>query len=341
MAKFAFDRFVLDQSERLLTANGQPVDINGRYFDALALMVREHGKLVTKDRFMAEVWRSVPVTDEALTQCVRSLRRELGDNASSPRFIETVPKHGYRFVGRVVESVAGGAPPQRDQQWSRFVQMGTAGTLGAALAGMLGGLIYGLAAASQPGIGAISMLLVMLSLTMLVAVIGGGAVSFAIGTIVFAQHPSWLWHMLSGAAGGLVVGAFGKLLGSDAFTLLAGTAPGAITGPVEGALLGAAAGLAAWIARRARSVGRGVAIGAAAGGVAGILVALLGGRMMLGSLALAAAVPGSRLEIEPITRLFGEDWFGPISHVSSSALEGALFTGFLVGGLLISARRGR
>ena len=86
------------------------VDLNARYFDALALLVREAGTLVSKDRFLAEVWRGVPVTDEALTQCIRTLRRLLGDDASRPRFIETVPKHGYRFIAPV-EAIGGDAKP--------------------------------------------------------------------------------------------------------------------------------------------------------------------------------------------------------------------------------------
>jgi hypothetical protein len=89
--RFAFDAFVLDPSDRQLSRGGEPVELNARYLDALALLVRERGKLVTKDRFLEEVWRGVPVTDEALTQCIRTLRRQLGDDAAAPRFIETVP----------------------------------------------------------------------------------------------------------------------------------------------------------------------------------------------------------------------------------------------------------
>src|SRR3954454_8213740 len=98
---FRFDRFCLDPADRRLLRDGQPVELNARYLDALALLVREAGKLISKDRFMGEVWRGIPVTDEALTQCIKTLRRQLGDDAGSPRFIETVPKHGYRFIARV------------------------------------------------------------------------------------------------------------------------------------------------------------------------------------------------------------------------------------------------
>src|SRR5687768_9623525 len=98
---FRFDNFLLDPVDRQLKRDGAPVELNARYLDALALLVRDAGKLVSKDRFMDEVWRGVPVTDEALTQCIKTIRRQLGDNAASPRFIETVPKHGYRFIAAV------------------------------------------------------------------------------------------------------------------------------------------------------------------------------------------------------------------------------------------------
>ena len=79
-ARFAFGSFVLDTGERTLTSDGAPIELNTRYLDALALLVRDAGKLVPKERFLDEVWRGVPVTGEALTQCIRTLRRQLGDD---------------------------------------------------------------------------------------------------------------------------------------------------------------------------------------------------------------------------------------------------------------------
>ena len=72
---FAFDRFVLDPADRMLRRDDQPVELSSRYLDALALLVSEHGRLVSKERFFGEVWRGIPVTDEALTQCIRTLRK--------------------------------------------------------------------------------------------------------------------------------------------------------------------------------------------------------------------------------------------------------------------------
>src|SRR5215212_4046030 len=129
---FAFEQFVLDPDDRQLRRGADPVELNGRYFDALALLVREQGRLVSKDRFLDEVWRGVPVTDEALTQCIRTLRRQLGDDASSPIFIETVPKHGYRFIApveRLGEHASGAAPTARSDHRRRdFIALGLAGT---------------------------------------------------------------------------------------------------------------------------------------------------------------------------------------------------------------------
>src|SRR5215213_9464814 len=144
---FAFEQFVLDPDDRQLRRGADPVELNGRYFDALALLVREQGRLVSKDRFLDEVWRGVPVTDEALTQCVRTLRRQLGDDASRPRFIETVPKHGYRFIAPVNALTAEPPPSARSapdsSPWKDALLLGAAGTVGGGLAGFIGGLLYG------------------------------------------------------------------------------------------------------------------------------------------------------------------------------------------------------
>src|SRR5690242_16222015 len=167
-ASFAFENFVLDTGDRRLRAGGDPVELNGRYFDALALLVAHQGKLVSKDHFLSEVWRGVPVTDEALTQCIKTLRRELGDNASSPRFIETVPKHGYRFIAPVrrVDGTSAKAPTSGDPaHWWDITLTGLAGTLGGIAAGVIGGLIYGFLGALQPaqgGVGALSTMVVIL-----------------------------------------------------------------------------------------------------------------------------------------------------------------------------------
>jgi hypothetical protein len=76
-----------------------------------------------------------------------------------------------------------------------------------------------------------------------------------------------------------------------------------------------------------------------AGGGAGVLIPLLGGRLMGGSLyLLARTFPDSRLRLDQIGALFGEQGFGPISQIVTGGLEGALFGGCIVGATIIARR---
>ena len=345
-ACFRFDRFSLDPNDRQLRNGGSPVELNSRYFDALALLVSEQGRLVSKDRFMDEVWRGVPVTDEALTQCIRTLRRQLGDDAARPRFIETVPKHGYRFIAPV-DADASSAPhvttATGTSTWTRNALLGLAGTVGGGVAGVIGGLFYGFAGASQPlapGMGAISIVLVLLALTILVALIGAFGVAFGIAASIFVSRRIGPWAIAGGALGGLIVGAFVKLLGLDAFTLLFGQSPGDITGAFEGLILGGAVGLGVWAASRREQLRHGAMLAAVLGGLAGLAIPLLGGRLMGGSLALLAThFPGSRLRLDRIGALFGESGFGPVTQAVTGALEGALFSACVVAAMLLAKRQ--
>jgi DNA-binding winged helix-turn-helix (wHTH) protein len=346
-ASFAFEGFVLNPADRRLSRGGDAVEINARYLDALALLVREQGGLVTKDRFLDGVWNGVPLTDEALTQCIRTLRRQLGDDAASPRFIETVPKHGYRFIAavEVVDGKVKGLEPARQQAPTTLrgiVTTAVAGTLGGGVAGAIGGLFYGFVGASQPspqGVGALSILLVLLGVTTLVALIGGAGVSIGVAAAEAIRPRSLGWSITGAAAGGMIVGAAAKLFGLDAFTLLVGHSPRDITGAAEGILLGAGVGLGAWLAHRARSNGEAAARAGVVGGIAGILIGLAGGRLMLGSLALLARdVPGSRLRLDQIGHLFGESGLGPLTLIVSCGLEAALFAACTVAAIAFARR---
>lgn len=228
-----FDGFVLDPRDRRLTRDGVTVELSGRYLDALILLTGEADRLVSKDRFMAQVWKGVPVTDEALTQCIRSLRKALGDDAARPRFIETTPRHGYRFIAKVepvgVEPVAAepvpmapriptaapaSASPEAPTQpdWRRFRVRSAAAMIGGGGAGLVGGLIYGLVAASGlqgSGMGA-SSVLVMTGLTLWVGLVGGAGVGAGIAAASLKSQMPGPWGIAGGALGGLVVGEIGR-----------------------------------------------------------------------------------------------------------------------------------
>lgn len=355
--RYRFDRFTLDTAERRLWRDTTPVELNARYLDALALLLAEPGRLLTKERFLDEVWHGVPVTDEALTQCIKTLRRQLGDRANGPRFIETVPKHGYRFIAPVERLQAEAAdqvlpsprePSQRSplSAWQQFLLLGGAGTTGGGVAGVIGGLFFGFAGASQSlqtGMGTVSVLLVLLSLTILMSVIGAAGVSFGIAATVFAPERSLSGSVVGGAGGGLVVGAIVNLLGIDAFRLLFGQAPTDITGAGEGVLLGAAVGIGLWLACRdtkASPLGRSVGQAALAGAAVGMLIPLLGGRLFGGSLVLLSdSFPDSRLRLAPFSGLSGDGEFGMPSQILTGGLEGALFAACIVAAMVMANRR--
>lgn len=353
---FRFDRFRLDPDDRQLRRDEMPVELNARYLDALVLLVSEPGRLISKARFLDEVWHGVPVTDEALTQCIKTLRRQLGDDATRPRFIETVPKHGYRFIAPVVR--VGGdtapTPPQARPQDATagaadrqtFVRLGLAGMIGGGLAGLIGGLVYGVVGITDPlqaGGGSVSALLVIMCLTGLVGLTGGAGVGFGIAASVFAPRRRGVWTVVGGAAGGMAVGAVVKLVGLDAFNLLFGQSPQTITGAPEGAVLGAAVGLGVWIATRqggSLSRRRRVAVGGLIAAAAGALIPLLGGRLLGGSLAgLADGFPDSRLRLDPLGGLFGESDFGLVSQIVTGGLEGLLFGSCVVAAMMITRNR--
>ena len=223
--------------------------------------------------------------------------------------------------------------------------LGGWGTIGGASAGLIGGLLYGFVGAGQPaeaGMGSISVLLVVASISMLVALTGGAGVAFGIAVAMGSGRPSPKM-VLGGAIGGLLVGALVKLVAVDGFSLLLGQSPGDITGAREGALLGAAVGLAAWLVLRFANqvpLRRSIALTILLGGLAGMLAALRGGRLMAGSLvAVTANFPRSKLTLDPIGASFGESGFGPVAQLVTAGLEGALFAACIVGAMALAWRK--
>jgi len=100
---FEFGRFRLDRSERFLFQDGAAVPLSPRLFDTLLVLVENRGHIVEKNDLMRKVWNGVAVEENNLTQSISALRKILGDNLDGPKFIETIPKRGYRFVAPVKE----------------------------------------------------------------------------------------------------------------------------------------------------------------------------------------------------------------------------------------------
>lgn len=358
---YRFEGFHLDVLERRLWREGQPLELQSRYFDALVLLVREQGNLVEKDRFFEEVWSGMVVSDSALTQCIKEIRKQLGDDAVRPRFIQTVPKYGYRFVAPVdvvdpqpiapheeivsPDTQAISRPSYTHSSGDRSnlhlaVAEGAGGTLGGGVAGAFGGLLYGLAM-TQAGhgvtVGVASTLLVMLGLGALIGLAGGLGVS---GGMALAQFVSGReqWSIVGAALGGTVMGGVGHLLGVDAFNLLLGRTPASITGAFEGAVLGTALALGARMGGGsiANSPWRPAIAAGFTGAIVGVLIPLVGGRLFAGSLrSLVDAFPGSHLQLHALGALFRDPQFGLLSQSILGGVEILLFGLCVVAGTIL------
>ena len=82
----------------MLIRNGREQPLIPRYFDLLVFLIERRGEAVHRRDIFDRVWSDVIVSDSALSQAIRTIRRVLGDDSREPRFIRTVSRHGYRFV---------------------------------------------------------------------------------------------------------------------------------------------------------------------------------------------------------------------------------------------------
>lgn len=100
---FQFGAFRLDPRERVLLRDGRLVPLPAKVLSTLILLVRNNGRVVEKNVLMTEVWPDEYVEEGNLAQHVFILRKALGEGSGSPRYIETIPRRGYRFVAKMTE----------------------------------------------------------------------------------------------------------------------------------------------------------------------------------------------------------------------------------------------
>ena len=97
---YEFGEFRLIPSERILELNGETVSLPPKVFDTLILLVENHGHLIEKDEFLESVWGDTFVEEATLARTISRLRKAL-DKKDNNKYIETVPKKGYRFIETV------------------------------------------------------------------------------------------------------------------------------------------------------------------------------------------------------------------------------------------------
>jgi DNA-binding winged helix-turn-helix (wHTH) protein/tetratricopeptide (TPR) repeat protein len=100
---YSFGPFQLDASEHVLLRDGRSLPLKPKVFDVLAVLVENSGRVVCKDELMKQVWADSFVEEGNLAVSIFEIRKVLGGGENGHRYIETVPRRGYRFVASVTE----------------------------------------------------------------------------------------------------------------------------------------------------------------------------------------------------------------------------------------------
>ena len=172
-ASYRFDDVIVDCDRLRIEKDGQPHKITPRAFDVLVYLVQHHGRVVEKKELFDEVWKEKFVTDNALTRTIKEIRQVIGDDADAPRYIETVPKRGYRFVAELKNPDEATPPAQRT------IRSTLEGSVGAEFGSQGGGVLPSITvpkgvaprAAFKPGRRALTVVAILSGLVLLGAVI--------------------------------------------------------------------------------------------------------------------------------------------------------------------------
>jgi DNA-binding winged helix-turn-helix (wHTH) protein/tetratricopeptide (TPR) repeat protein len=157
---FTFGDFELDPRLCTLRESGRPVTVQPKVFDLLLYLVEHHDRVVPKEELLSAVWRQVTVEESSLTRAVNLARLALHDDGRAQRWIQTLPRRGYRFVAPVAERTrpdAGPPAPRAEEARSggtAFVgREGVMTRLEGALRLVLAGQGRSVAICGEPGIG--------------------------------------------------------------------------------------------------------------------------------------------------------------------------------------------
>ena len=100
---YRFGLFEVDSRTGELRKQGRQLKLRGRPFDILLLLLARGGDVITRDELRQQLWQADTFVDfdHGLNSAINRLREALGDSAENPRFIETLPKRGYRFIAPI------------------------------------------------------------------------------------------------------------------------------------------------------------------------------------------------------------------------------------------------
>src|SRR6202167_5209273 len=109
-----FGAFEADLHSGEVRKSGSRIKLQDQPFKVLQILLEHPGALVTRDELQSRIWPSDNFGDfdHAVNVAIGKLRTALGDTADNPCFIETVPRRGYRFVGKLEDPPVEAAPPE-------------------------------------------------------------------------------------------------------------------------------------------------------------------------------------------------------------------------------------
>lgn len=141
-SRFQVGPWLADPAANELVRDGETVRVEPKMIEVLVALAERPGETVTRDDLLERVWPGMVVTEDALSGAVSKLRRVLGDDARQPRFIETIPRTGYRLVAPVTPAAdltaalpeVGERPAPRPRPRLLLAALGLAGLLALAWA---------------------------------------------------------------------------------------------------------------------------------------------------------------------------------------------------------------
>jgi DNA-binding winged helix-turn-helix (wHTH) protein len=103
-----FSILELDRGSGELFKQGRKVKLQGQPFELLVALLERPGEVLTREELRQKIWPSEIAGDfdQGLNRAINKVREALGDSAETPRFVETIPRRGYRFIGAVQEAAA-------------------------------------------------------------------------------------------------------------------------------------------------------------------------------------------------------------------------------------------
>src|ERR1700692_2876038 len=123
-SRIRFGIFEVDLEARELRKRGTRIKLQDQPFQLLAALLQRHGEVITREEIQASLWTADTFVDfdRAVNKAVNRIREALGDLAATPRFIETLPRRGYRFIAPIDDGQTGAGRQSQSRVTQRLVR---------------------------------------------------------------------------------------------------------------------------------------------------------------------------------------------------------------------------